>query len=136
MPHAMQRPLEEPLNAPFRRGFRVAPARSILRCSMNRVTLTPISVGAGRENFMAIAQIKSVAKPKDLYGIGEIPPLGHVPDKMHAWVIRQDRHGPPDTSFKLEVVPTWPIGEDEVLLLVMAGPDAVIVDAGRHHEKE
>ena len=40
---------------------------------------------------------------------------------MHAWVIRQDRHGPPDKSFQLEVVPTWPIGEDEVLLLVMAG---------------
>ena len=32
---------------------------------------------------------------KDLYSVGEIPPLGHVPDKMHAWAIRQDRHGPP-----------------------------------------
>src|SRR5664280_2386793 len=69
----------------------------------------------------AVAKVKSVAPLKDLYDIGEIPPLGHVPEKMHAWVIRKDRHGPPDKSFQLEVVPTWPIGEDEVLLLVMAG---------------
>ena len=57
---------------------------------------------------------------KDLYGIGEIPPLGHVPEKMHAWAIRKERHGPPETSFQLEVLPTWPIGEDEVLVYVMA----------------
>ena len=69
----------------------------------------------------AAAKVKSVAPLKDLYDIGEIPPLGHVPEKMHAWVIRKDRHGPPDKSFQLEVVPTWTIGEDEVLLLVMAG---------------
>ena len=69
----------------------------------------------------AVAKAKSIAALKDLYGVGEIPPLGHVPEKMHAWVIRQDRHGPPETSFRLEVVPTWEIGEDEVLILVMAG---------------
>src|SRR5476651_2404485 len=58
----------------------------------------------------AVAKVKSVAPLKDLYDIGEIPPLGHVPEKMHAWVIRKDRHGPPDKSFQLEVVPTWSIG--------------------------
>ena len=26
---------------------------------------------------------------KDLYEVGEIPPLGHVPERMHAWTIRQ-----------------------------------------------
>src|SRR5690349_19606917 len=57
---------------------------------------------------------------KDLYGIGEVPPLGHVPPKMNAWAIRKERHGPPESSFQLEVVPTWPIGEDEVLVYVMA----------------
>ena len=57
---------------------------------------------------------------KELYGIGEIPPLGQVPPKMHAWAIRKDRHGPPTDSFQLEVLPTWPIGEDEVLVYVMA----------------
>ena len=60
-------------------------------------------------------------RPKDLYDIGEIPPLGHVPAQMHAWAIRKERHGPPESSMQLEVLPTWPIGEDEVLVLVMAG---------------
>ncbi len=57
---------------------------------------------------------------KDLYEVGEIPPLGHVPNNMYAWVIRRDRHGPPEQSMQLEVVPTHTIGEDEVLVLVMA----------------
>ena len=58
---------------------------------------------------------------KDLYAVGEIPPLGHVPPKMHAWAIRKERHGPPESSMQMEVVPTWPIADDEVLVLVMAG---------------
>src|SRR5690242_21921890 len=58
---------------------------------------------------------------KDQYRIGEIPPLGHVPAQMHAWAIRKDRHGPPEKSMQLEVLPTWPIGEDEALVYVMAG---------------
>ena len=57
---------------------------------------------------------------KDLYEIGEIPPLGHVPANMYAWAIRQDRHGPPETAMQVEVVPTWSIGEDEALVFVMA----------------
>ena len=39
---------------------------------------------------------------KDIYAIGEIPPLGYMPKKMHAWVIRRDRHGNPMQSFKEE----------------------------------
>ena len=58
--------------------------------------------------------------PKQLYAVGEIPPLGHVPEKMYAWVIRKDRHGPPESSMQIEVVPTWPVGDDEVLVFVMA----------------
>lgn len=57
---------------------------------------------------------------KDLYDIGEIPPLGHVPEKMWAWAIRKERHGPPESAMQLEAVPTWSIGDDEVLVLVMA----------------
>ena len=63
---------------------------------------------------------KSAVAPKSLYEIGEIPPLGHVPEKMYAWAIRKERHGPPETSFQVEVLPTWPIADDEVLVLVMA----------------
>lgn len=57
---------------------------------------------------------------KDLYELGEMPPLGHVPANMHAWVVRKERHGPPESAMQLEVVPTWNIGDDEVLVYVMA----------------
>lgn len=57
---------------------------------------------------------------KDLYEMGEIPPLGHVPAKMHAWAIRQERHGPPEQAMRKEVVPTWALDSNEVLVLVMA----------------
>ncbi len=62
----------------------------------------------------------SQAGLKDLYDIGEIPPLGHVPAKMHAWVIRKERHGPPESAMQLEVVPTWRLDSHDVLVLVMA----------------
>jgi crotonyl-CoA carboxylase/reductase len=57
---------------------------------------------------------------EDLYAIGDIPPLGHVPKQMWAWVIRRDRQGPPEEAMRLEVVPTWSIDSHEVLVLVMA----------------
>ena len=57
---------------------------------------------------------------KNLYEIGEIPPLGHVPEKMYAWAIRRERHGLPEEAMKVEVVPTWSIADDEVLVFVMA----------------
>jgi len=60
------------------------------------------------------------APEKDLYEVGELPPLGHVPKKMYAWAIRRERHGEPDTSFQVEVVDTWEIDSHEVLVLVMA----------------
>ncbi len=57
---------------------------------------------------------------KDLYEVGEIPPLGHVPEKMYAWAIRKERHGPPDEAMQIEVVPTWKLDSHDVLILVMA----------------
>lgn len=57
---------------------------------------------------------------QDLYEVGDIPPLGHVPKNMYAWAIRRERHGEPSTAMQQEVVPT-PIPEsDEVLVMVMA----------------
>ena len=44
------------------------------------------------------------APVKDLYEIGEMPPMGHVPAKMYAWTIRRERHGEPDTAMQVEVV--------------------------------
>ena len=60
------------------------------------------------------------APKKDLYAMGEIPPLGHVPPRMHAWVIRRERHGQPDTALQPEVVDVPEIDSHEVLVLVMA----------------
>ena len=57
---------------------------------------------------------------KALYAVGEIPPLGHVPDQMHAWAIRRERHGEPEQAFQLEVVDTPKPDSNEVLVMVMA----------------
>ncbi len=57
---------------------------------------------------------------KDLYQMSEIPPLGHVPKSMHAWVIRRERQGVPVDAMKVEVVDVPKIDSHEVLVLVMA----------------
>lgn len=57
---------------------------------------------------------------KDLYEVGEIPPLGHVPKKMYAWAIRRERHGEPEKSFQVEVVDTPELDSHDVLVMVMA----------------
>ena len=58
--------------------------------------------------------------PKDLYPLGEAPPLGHVPSRMYAQVIRQSRFGQPTQAFQEEVIETPEIGPDDVLVYVMA----------------
>ncbi|MEL6278734.1 MAG: crotonyl-CoA carboxylase/reductase [Pseudomonadota bacterium] len=60
------------------------------------------------------------APKKDLYEVGEIPPLGHVPKQMYAWAIRRERHGPPEEAMQLETVETPKLDSNEVLVLVMA----------------
>jgi crotonyl-CoA carboxylase/reductase len=57
---------------------------------------------------------------KDLYEVGEIPPLGHVPARMYAWAIRRERHGEPETAMKVEAVPTPALDSHDVLVMVMA----------------
>jgi len=46
--------------------------------------------------------------------------LGFVPPKMHAWVIRRERHGDPDKAMELEVIDTPTLDSHDVLVLVMA----------------
>ena len=41
---------------------------------------------------------------KDLYEMGEMPPLGHIPGQMYAWAIRRERHGEPNTAMIQEVL--------------------------------
>ncbi len=58
---------------------------------------------------------------KELYNLGEMPPLGVIPPKMHAWLIRPERFGKPMEAFQKEVVDMPPpIAADEVLVYVMA----------------
>ena len=57
---------------------------------------------------------------KDLYELGEIPELGVVPKKMHAQLVRASRFGEPKTAFQPEVVDVPEIGDDDVLVYVMA----------------
>jgi len=57
---------------------------------------------------------------KDLYEVGEMPPLGHTPKQMYAWAIRRERHGEPTTAMQVEVVDTPQLDSHDVLVLVMA----------------
>jgi crotonyl-CoA carboxylase/reductase len=57
---------------------------------------------------------------QEVYDVGTAPPLGEVPQKMHAWVIRPERFGEPQKAFAQEVLPVPEIKGDEVLVYVMA----------------
>jgi crotonyl-CoA carboxylase/reductase len=61
-----------------------------------------------------------MSEKRDLYEIGQVPPVGHVPREMYAQVIRPDRFGQPRTAFQVEKVPVPEIAPDEVLVSVMA----------------
>ncbi|MEH6403504.1 MAG: crotonyl-CoA carboxylase/reductase [Sneathiella sp.] len=76
------------------------------------------AIEAGNPNSSSEAKLE--APLKDLYEIGEIPPLGHVPSKMYAWAIRRDRHGQPEDAMQEEVVDTPELDSHDVLILVMA----------------
>jgi crotonyl-CoA carboxylase/reductase len=71
-------------------------------------------------NTAEVIDFAAQGEKKDLYEVGEIPPLGHVPKKMHAWAIRPERHGPPEQSFRDEVLDVPEIDSHEVLVMVMA----------------
>ena len=61
-----------------------------------------------------------MTQSKEVYEIGEAPPLGVVPPKMHGQLIRQDRYGEPQSAFVDEIVNVPSIAPDEVLVYVMA----------------
>ena len=49
-------------------------------------------------------KLQEIHMTDTLYPIGTLPPLGEVPKKMYAQVIRQDRFGDPLTAFQEEVI--------------------------------
>ena len=57
---------------------------------------------------------------KEIYAIGEHPPIGEVPQSMYAQVIRRERFGAPSKAFAREKVPVPDIEPNEVLVYVMA----------------
>lgn len=57
---------------------------------------------------------------RDLYDLGDSPPLGHVPRRMHAATFRQSRYGPPERAFGFEVVETPKMGPRQITVQVMA----------------
>ena len=57
---------------------------------------------------------------KEIYDLGETIPLGEVPKKMHAFIVRQDRFGKPIDAWKSEVIDVPTIGPKDVLVYVMA----------------
>jgi crotonyl-CoA carboxylase/reductase len=56
----------------------------------------------------------------DTLELGTVPPLGTLPERMQAIVIRKEREGEPMESMRLEEVQVPEVGPDEVLILVMA----------------
>ncbi len=80
----------------------------------------------------------------DLVALGTLPTLGVVPKQMHAWVVRKDRHGHPESAFRQEVVPVPTPRAGEVLVAPMAagvnyngcwaalGRPISVLDAHRH----
>jgi crotonyl-CoA carboxylase/reductase len=57
---------------------------------------------------------------KDLYEIGELPPVGEVPARMHAQLVRPERFGEPSVAIQDEVIEIPEIGPHEALVAVMA----------------
>jgi crotonyl-CoA carboxylase/reductase len=56
----------------------------------------------------------------DVYAIGELPPVGEVPARMHAQLVRPDRYGEPRQAIRDEVVEVPELGPHDALVLVMA----------------
>ena len=56
----------------------------------------------------------------EICALGERPPLGEVPEKMHAFLVRQDRFGEPEGAWQREIIDVPEIKPDEVLVYNMA----------------
>ncbi|HLC02248.1 MAG TPA: crotonyl-CoA carboxylase/reductase [Anaerolineales bacterium] len=56
----------------------------------------------------------------DAFPIGTLPPVGDVPRKMFAQVVRQNRFGDPRTAFQIEEIDVPPLKPHEVLIATMA----------------
>ena len=65
---------------------------------------------------MIVDEIIFSDEEKSLYPVGVFPPLGFVPQKMYAWVIREGNLGSVRSAFREEIVDVPTINDDEVLI--------------------
>lgn len=56
----------------------------------------------------------------EICALGDMPPLGEAPEKMHAFLVRQDRFGEPISAWQREIIPVPELKPDEVLIWNMA----------------
>ena len=56
----------------------------------------------------------------EIVNLSERPPLGIVPERMHAFCVRQERFGEPKTAWQRDVIPTPTMGPKDVIVYVMA----------------
>ncbi len=69
----------------------------------------------------AILKNASVAgAAPEIYSLQEYGEIGIVPQRMHAWVIEKDRFGEPLQALVERIVPVPEIGDNDVLVRVMA----------------
>ncbi len=61
-----------------------------------------------------------MADRPEIVALGEKPELGVVPEKMHAFLVRQDRFGAPKDAWQREIIPVPELGPLDVLVYVMA----------------
>lgn len=61
-----------------------------------------------------------MTKTADPHPIGSPELPADVPSTMYAWVVRPERYGEPRDAYRVEVVETPEIGDDEALVYVMA----------------
>lgn len=66
------------------------------------------------------ALLAPMADSVEIVPVGTLPPIGVVPKKMHAQLIRPERYGEPTKAFQVEVVDIPALKPDEVLVAVMA----------------
>ncbi|HSS22908.1 MAG TPA: crotonyl-CoA carboxylase/reductase, partial [Mycobacterium sp.] len=71
-------------------------------------------------SMTADSSAEESAYTSTLYDIGDLPPLGVVPRRMYASVIRPDRYGPPARAFAVETVDVPQVQPGYVLVAVMA----------------
>lgn len=89
----------------------------------------------------------STKRVDQIFKVGEIPPIGVVPNKMYAWTIRKERFGTPLEAFKVELVDTPKPRKGEVIICNMAAginyngvwaasgkPKNVIAEHGKYDE--